>query len=125
MKAENEIKNVLSAKSTRSKKPNSLLMILILVFLVIQVLISGYQLYATITRDIRRAKLTQAVADYTAGLDGLTNQLLSDFKEDVYNNPNVDSTAKQAVMASEYNFNAILLLTKQNSRIMEILTQFQ
>jgi hypothetical protein len=125
MKAVNERKNVFPIKSTKGKKINNPLMILILVFLIIQVLISGYQLYATITRDIRRTKLTQAVAEYTAGLDGLTDQLLSDFKEDVYNNPNVDSTAKQAVMASEYNFNAILLLAKQNSRIMEILTQFQ
>ena len=55
-------------KTNKQKNP---LMVLVLVFLIIQVLISGYQLYSTINEDIRRAKLTQSVAEYTTGLDGL------------------------------------------------------
>lgn len=125
MKAADEIKSVLSVNPVKGKKPRNPLMVLILVFLIIQVLISGYQLYTTINGNIRQTKLTQSVAEYTAGLDGVTTQLLSDFKADVYNNPNVDTTSKQLVMASEYNFNAIMLLAKQNARIMEILSQLQ
>ena len=124
MKAADEIRNMLSSNPVDGKKQRNPLVVLILVFLTIQVLISGYQLYETINDNMRRAKLTQSVTDYTAGLDGVTTQLLSDFKADVYNNPNVDTTSKQLGMASEYNFNAIMLLAKQNTRIMEILTQF-
>ena len=124
MKAADEIKNVLSSNPVKGKKQRNPLMVLILVFLIIQVLISGYQLYATINDNMHRTKLTQTVTDYTSGLDGIISQLLIDFKADVYNNPSVDTTSKQTVMASEYNFNAIMLLAKQNARIMEILTQF-
>jgi len=124
MKATDEIKNVLSSNPVKSINQRNPLMVLILVFLIIQVFFSGYQLYATIDDNMRRARLTQSVTDYTSGLDGLISQLLSDFKADVYNNPNVDTTSKQTVMAGEYNFNAIMLLAKQNARIMEILTQF-
>ena len=124
MKAIREHKSNLSANTVKEKNQRSPLITLILIVLIIQVLISGYQLYTTINDNIRRAQLTESIAEYTTGLDGLTTQLLSDFKADVYNNPNVNTTSKQAIMASEYNFNAIMLLVKQNTRIMEILTQF-
>ena len=124
MKAIREHKSNLSANTVKEKNQRSPLITLILIVLIIQVLISGYQLYTTINDKIRRAQLTESIAEYTTGLDGLTTQLLSDFKSDIYNNPNVNTTSKQAIMASEYNFNAIMLLVKQNTRIMEILTQF-
>lgn len=124
MKAIREHKSNLSANTVKEKNQRNPLMTLILIILIIQVLISGYQLYTTINDNMRRAKLTESIAEYTTGLDGLTTQLLSDFKADVYSNPNVNTTSKQAIMASEYNFNAIMLLVKQNTRIMEILTQF-
>jgi len=124
MKAIREHKSNLSANTVKEKNQRSPLITLILIVLIIQVLISGYQLYTTINDKIRRAQLTESIAEYTTGLDGLTTQLLSDFKADIYNNPNVNTTSKQAIMASEYNFNAIMLLVKQNTRIMEILTQF-
>ena len=100
-------------------------MVIILILLILQVAFSGYQFYRSVSNDIKRARLTESVAQYTANLDELTTQMLNDFKGDVYNNPNVNSTAKQAVMASEYNFNSTLLLIKQNNRILELLTQIE
>lgn len=106
-------------------KDRNPLLILIVVLLVIQVLISGFMVYQNISYQAQRRKLVSSVSEYTDTLDGLTTQMLVDYKVDVYNNTNVNTTAKQAVMASEYNFNATMLLVKQNTRIMEILSQIK
>ncbi len=115
----------LTANVNKARKQNNPLMIFITILLLIQVLISGYQTYARINDDLLRAKVTSSVAQYTASLDELTSKMLADYKTDVYNNPNVDSTAKQAIMSSEYSFNAVLLLVKQNNRLLELLTQIK
>ena len=107
----------------KEKKQRNPLLVFITVLLVIQVLLSGYSLFQDVRDQAQHRKLVNSVADYTNTLDELTTQMLVDYKVDVYNNANVNTTAKQAVMASEYNFNAIMLLVKQNTRIMEILTQ--
>ena len=101
------------------------LLLLITILLIVQVLISGYQLFQDIRYQQQRDKLVSSVAQYTDNLDELTTQMLNDYKADVYNNANVDTTAKQAVMSSEYNFNAIMLLIKQNSRLMEVIAQIK
>ena len=118
-------KENLMANSIREKKQNNPLMVIISILLLIQVLISGYQAYVRINDDRLRAKVTTSVAQYTAGLDELTSKMLADYKTDVYNNPNVDSTSKQAIMSSEYSFNAVLLLVKQNNRLLELLSQIK
>jgi hypothetical protein len=101
----------------------------LLVLVSLQVLFSGYQ---TVLSQIRyqqeinhRNQVITSVATYTANLDALTTQMLDDYKENVYNNSNVDTTAKQQVLGTEYNFNAIMLLIKQNSRLMEVLAQMK
>ena len=109
----------------KEKKQGNPLLTIILILLVLQVAFSGYQVYRSVTSDIQRARVTDSVAKYTASLDELTTQMLADFKGDVYNNPNVDSTAKQAVMTGEYNFNSTMLLIKQNNRLLELLTQIK
>lgn len=114
-----------NSKIMKEKKQKNPLLTLITILLVIQISISGYQLFQDIRYQQQRNKLTASVAEYTNTLDELTSQMLADYKADVYNNANVDSTAKQAVMSSEYNFNAIMLLVKQNSRLMEIMTQIK
>jgi len=111
-------------KKLNRKKPDRIV-VLILILLFIQTLFGGYRLYQDITYQVNRSKLTASAAQYISSLDQLTNQMLTDYKNDVYNNANVDTTAKQGIMSSEYTFRAIMLLTKQNSRIMEILTQIQ
>ena len=118
-------KENLMANSIREKKQNNPLMLIISILLLIQVLISGYQAYVRINDDRLRAKVITSVAQYTAGLDELTSKMLADYKTDVYNNPNVDSTSKQAIMSSEYSFNAVLLLVKQNNRLLELLSQIK
>lgn len=120
-----EFRNEPVVKTAKIKKKDNGMMVLILILLVLQVVFSGYQFYRNISSDIERARVTTNVANYTASLDELTKQMLADFKADVYNNPNVNTTAKQAVMASEYNFNAVMLLIKQNNRILELLTQIK
>ncbi|MHC1785366.1 MAG: hypothetical protein AB9891_21900 [Anaerolineaceae bacterium] len=95
----------------------------IAVLLFILVAISSFQLYRDIVADQRQALITRSVAAYTGNLDKLTTQMLSDYKMNVYNNAAVDSTSKQQVMGLEYNFNALMLLVKQNSRLIELIAQ--
>jgi hypothetical protein len=120
-----ESRNETVMKPAREKKKNNGMLVFILILLILQVLFSGYQFYRSIISDLERARVTSSVSNYTASLDDLTKQMLADFKADVYNNPNVNSTAKQAVMASEYNFNSVMLLIKQNNRLLELITQIR
>jgi len=110
-------------KINKEKKDRKPVLTFILILLILQVAMSGYQLYLSIRSEMDRTQLTESVANYTNNVDNLINNMLSDFKADVYNNPNVNSTAKQAVMASEYNFNAAMLIIKQNNRLLELITQ--
>lgn len=105
------------------------LLIVLVVLVSLQVVFSGYQ---TVLSQIRyqqeinhRNQVITSVATYTANLDALTTQMLDDYKKNVYNNSNVNTTAKQQVLGTEYNFNAIMLLIKQNSRLMEVLAQMK
>jgi hypothetical protein len=69
--------------------------------------------------------LTANVMQYTQKVDQLTSQMLTDYKNDVYNSPKVDTTAKQAVMSGEYNFNVLMLVVKQNNRLLELVAQIK
>jgi flagellar basal body-associated protein FliL len=104
-----------------------LLFIIIIILLTLQLAASTYQIYSAAVREqraaIQRQVLSKSVASYTANLDALTTQMLKDYKDNVYNNTNVDTSSKQQVLGNEYNFNAIMLLIKQNSRLMEVIAQ--
>jgi hypothetical protein len=114
-------------RSSAGADPKHNLMVVIIVLLAIQILLSGYQIFHDIIRDQREAReksvLTSSVASYTQNLDELTNKMLDDYKASIYNNSQVDTTSKQVVMGTEYNFNAIMLLIKQNSRLMELIAE--
>jgi len=114
-----ELKDIKPTKSIKAKTERKPVMTLILILLILQVAMSGYQLYRDIQSDIDRAQVKESVSAYTNNVDVLIENMLTDYKNDVYNNPNVDTTAKQAVMASEYNFNASMLLVKQINRLFE------
>jgi hypothetical protein len=105
------------------------ILVVILILMGLQVIMSGYQIYRDLIMEraqaIDQAVVKKSVSNYTANLDQLTNQMLSDYKANVYNNPKVDTTSKQQVLGTEYNFNAIMLLIKQNSRLMELVAQSQ
>ena len=109
-------------KATKARNPQ---ITVVIILLIIQVLIGGYMLAQDILNQMQRNEILSSVAEYTTTLDELTTQMLVDYKVDVYNNANVNTTAKQAVMASEYNFNATMLLVKQNNRLLEILAQMK
>jgi len=117
--------NTVTGKAAKMKKSKNFIPIAILILLIIQVGISGYSLYNTIISNMRRQEVQATVSEYSSTLDDIIDQMLADFKTDVYENPNVDTAARQTVMASEYNFNAVMLLAKQNARIMEILTRIE
>jgi len=106
-------------------KPQNMVVFIILCLLILQVLMSGFQTYQNIRNEIQRTQLIDSVTKYTANADQLTTQMLSDYKKDVYNNANVNSTEKQQVMGTEYNFMAMMLLAKQNSRLLELLSQLK
>jgi hypothetical protein len=100
-------------------------LIVLAVLLFLQLAVSGFQLYRDISTEARenarQAVINQSVASYSANLDALTTQMLNDYKANVYNNTAVDTTAKQQVMGMEFNFNAMMLLVKQNSRLMQLI----
>ena len=106
-------------------KPQNMVVFIILCLLILQVLMSGYQTIRDIRQDVERAQLIASVTKYTASADQLTSQMLTDYKNDVYANENVNSTEKQQVMGTEYNFMAMMLLAKQNSRLLELLSQLR
>lgn len=101
----------------------------IIVLLALQVLLTIFQVVNVQINQMKeetyRKNVIQSVQTYTKNVDALTIKMLDDYKKDVYNNSNVDSTSKQQVMGNEYNFNAIMLLIKQNSRMMEMLSQLR
>jgi CheY-like chemotaxis protein len=107
------------------KKPQNMGLFIILCLLILQVLMSGYQTIRDIRQDVQRAQLIASVTKYTANADQLTSQMLTDYKKDVYANEKVNSTEKQQVMGTEYNFMAMMLLAKQNNRLLELLSQLR
>ncbi|PKN97383.1 MAG: hypothetical protein CVU43_17405 [Chloroflexi bacterium HGW-Chloroflexi-5] len=107
------------------KKPQNMGLFIILCLLILQVLMSGFQTIRDIRQDAQRAQLIASVTKYTASADQLTSQMLTDYKNDVYANTNVNSTEKQQVMGTEYNFMAMMLLAKQNNRLLELLSQLR
>jgi len=109
----------------KERRPQNSVLVGILILLILQLLMSGFQTYQNVVKEIQRSQLITNVTKYTANADQLTTQMLSDYKTDVYNNANVNSTEKQQVMGTEYNFMAMMLLAKQNSRLMELLAQIQ
>lgn len=112
-------------KKVALQKPQNMGLFIIICLLVLQVLMSGYQTFLSIQDQVQQARLIASVAQYTSTSDELTTQLLSDYNSAVYNNENVNTTAKQEVMGTEYNFMALMLLAKQNSRILELLSQLK
>jgi Ni,Fe-hydrogenase I cytochrome b subunit len=110
-------------KTPENKLRGILIVLAVLLFL--QLAVSGFQLYRDISTEARenarQAVINQSVASYSANLDALTTQMLNDYKANVYNNANVDTTAKQQVMGQEFNFNAMMLLVKQNTRLMQLI----
>ena len=124
VKAETE-KPQKEKKGISIKKPQNLGVLIIICLLVLQVLMSGYQTFLNVQDQVQQAKLIASVQKYTSTTDGVISQLLSDYKSEVYNNTNVNSTAKQQVMGNEYNFMALMLVAKQNSRILELLSQLK
>lgn len=112
-------------KKIEIKKPQNMVLFVILCLLVLQVLMTGYQTFLNIQDQVQQARLIASVQKYTSTTDQVVNQLLTDYKAEVYNNTNVNSTAKQQVMGTEYNFMALMLVAKQNSRILEMLSQLK
>jgi hypothetical protein len=115
---------VYSSDTQGSQNRQSPIMIALVVLLTLQVLMSGYQIINDSImerqKEETRTQLIAEVSDYAATVDELTSQLLADYKTEVYNNPDVDTAAKQEVMGTEYNFMAIMLLIRQNTRLLEI-----
>lgn len=111
----------------KGKISHDLVIGLIVGLLILQVLMSGYQVVDNIIQEraaaAQRAQLLADVSKYTTTVDQLTTQMLSDYKKEVYNSDAVNTTAKQEVLGTEYNFMALMLVAKQNSRLMEILAQ--
>jgi len=115
---------VYSSDTLGSQNRHSPIMIALVVLLALQVLMSGYQIIndsiVERQKEETHAQLIAEVSDYADTVDELTSQLLTDYKTEVYNNPDVDTAAKQEVMGNEYNFMAIMLLIRQNTRLLEI-----
>ena len=111
-------------KSSMKRSP---LLTIIALLMALQVLLGGFQVVRDLVRDqqaeAQRVGIVAEVARYTANLDELTTQMLADYKQEVYNNPDVNSAAKQEVMGTEYNYMAIMLLIQQNTRMMEMLAE--
>jgi hypothetical protein len=67
----------------------------------------------------RKAEVAAEVAQYAANVEGVTRQMLDNYKKDVYNNENIDSVGKQQVLATEYTFMGLMLLSQQNAKLIQ------
>jgi hypothetical protein len=114
----------------REKKPASnVLLILIVILLVLQVALSGYNTVNTYLveqqRSVERAQIINEAAQYAANVDSVSRQMIQNFQNDVYKNKDVDSPEKQQVMGAEYNFMGLMLLSQQNSKLVELLAKLR
>lgn len=124
-----EVENSSQVTRLKIQMQRSPLLAVLVILMALQVLLTGYQIVRDIVQEQQaarqRASLSDEVAQYADTLDGLTTELLNDYKQEVYNNPNVDSAAKQQVMGTEYNFMATMLVIKQNTRMLEVLAEMR
>ncbi len=124
-----EVENSSQVTRLKIQMQRSPLLAVLVILMALQVLLTGYQIVRDIVQEQQaarqRASLSAEVAQYADTLDGLTTELLNDYKQEVYNNPNVDSAAKQQVMGTEYNFMATMLVIKQNTRMLEVLAEMR
>ncbi len=124
-----EVENSSQVTRLKIQMQRSPLLAALVILMALQVLLTGYQIVRDIVQEQQaarqRASLSAEVAQYADTLDGLTTELLNDYKQEVYNNPNVDSAAKQQVMGTEYNFMATMLVIRQNTRMLEVLAEMR
>jgi uncharacterized protein HemX len=110
-------------KNKTKKSPTNTILIVIIVLLVLQVAFTGYNTvnhFITDQQDIaQKAQVINEVAQYAANIDGVTRQMLDNYKKDVYNNQEIDSIGKQQVLATEYTFMGLMLLSQQNAKLMQ------
>lgn len=115
--------------TSREPRKHNWLLIIILVLVAAQVIISGYQ---TVMTQIRyqeeiahRNQVILSVENYTKDLDSITTQLLKEYQQVVYSESNKANYQSQEVLGNEYTFKAIMLLVRQNSRLMKVLAQMK
>jgi len=124
-----ELENSSQINRFKIQMQRSPLLAALVILMALQVLLTGYQIVRDTMQEQQaarqRASLSAEVAQYADTLDGLTTQLLNDYKQEVYNNPSVDSAAKQQIMGNEYNFMATMLVIRQNTRMLEVLAKMR
>lgn len=113
--------------STKHDQTQNVVLIVVALLLLIQVVLTGYSLYRDFQRDkivteqdAKRAELLAAVTQYTSANESLSTKLLSDYEQDVYNNPRVDSAVKQQVIANDYIVGYLRLIIQQNNQLLQI-----
>lgn len=99
----------------------SIILILLIVLLSVQVIISGYGLYRDVQKDKMTSELLTAVNQYILSNSALSDKLLKDYEENVYNNPRVDSAVKQQVIANDYIVGYLKLIAEQNNQLLQLL----
>ncbi len=126
---QDELENSSQINRLKIQMQRSPLLAALVILMALQVLLTGYQIVRDTMQEQQaarqRASLSAEVAQYADTLDGLTTQLLNDYKQEVYNNPSVDSAAKQQIMGNEYNFMATMLVIRQNTRMLEVLAKMR
>lgn len=112
-----------TSKIKPKKSPTNTLLVVIIILLVIQAVFTGYNTvtkFITDQQDIaRKAQVTNEVAQYAANVEGVTRQMLENYKKDIYNNPEIDSLGKQQILATEYTFMGLMLLSQQNAKLIQ------
>lgn len=126
---EEEKQTPASAPEKGKKSLQNALLIVIAALLFLQVAVSAFGLYLNMARDqmasAQRASIVQSVNKYTENVNALTNQMLEQYKKEVYGGGKVDTVEKQLVMGAEYNFMGLMLLVRQNNEIIKMLTQLK
>ena len=115
----------------KKRKPLSTnaLLVVVIILLVLQTVLTGFNTVNGFIKDqqetARIAKITTEVAGYAAGVEGVSRQMLDNYKKDIYNNESVDSLGKQQVLATEYTFMGLMLISQQNAKLIQTITQLK
>jgi len=99
----------------------NILLILLLAINAVQFVFTYQQNQIAATRAASYQERVTAAQELVAAQRGVIFDLVNNYKNSAYSNPNVERIAEQQLIASEYTLSALQIIAIQNSQIIELL----
>ena len=123
--SENTImENESSNKGEKTKTPNIWLIIIAITLLLILIL-NAYQFvddkFIIDQKESERIETIEEAKRLARANDLVINSLISDYEDNVYINPNVETIMQQSFLAQEYTLITLQMIAVENSIIIDLL----